>query len=103
MMTLNLMDRSIIGNGITPPKYGSSLSVIDNARNTMISDIKNGMPVSNAKILAARLDGHPTRTADMIKPKNITAYSNNSDGLFCLEQFDFQEQRNYKDIRKNKK
>ncbi len=101
IMTLNLMDRSMVGNGITPPKYGSSLSVIDNARNRMITEIKNGMPVSNAKILAARADGHPTRTADMIKPKNITAYSNNSDGLFCLEQFDFQEQRNYKDIRKN--
>jgi hypothetical protein len=101
MLTLRIVDRSASNKGNSSQKYGSTISMIDAARNTMISEIKNGMPLSNVKVDAPRMDGHPERSAELIKPRNIASYSNGSDGLLCLEQYDFQEQRNYKDIRKN--
>lgn len=98
---LGVMDRSQTKINVKGSGSGSEVSAIDAARNAMVNDIKNGLPVAEVRLEKPRPDGHPKRSAEPIRPGNIRSYANNAEGLFCLDEYDFQEQRNYKDIRKN--
>lgn len=101
MKVIGVMDRSQVKLSDKRSGSGSEVSAIDAARNTMINDIKNGLPLAEVRLEKPRPDGHTRRSAEPIRPENIRSYANNADGLFCLDEYDFQEQRNYKDIRKN--
>ena len=100
MMTVKLMDRSIVKTGNTPIGQTAIITITDEAKNKMLNDVKNGIPVSNVKLEKARREGKEEGPADVIRPDLISEYAGNADGIFSLEEFDFTEQRTYKDIKK---
>lgn len=98
--TIGVMDRSVMKTGNTPGKSTGIVTTTDEAKNVLLNDIKNGIPVKGAKLERPRRDGKENGPADQIKSTQIKEYANTLDGLFCLEEFDFTEQRTYKDIKK---
>ena len=100
MMTVKVMDRSIVKTNNSPSRSTAIVTASDEAKNNMVNEVKNGIPVASVKLEKSLRDGKEDGPADPIRPGIIAEYSANSDGLFCLEEFDFTEQRTYKDIKK---
>ncbi len=100
MNSVNLIDRSV--DRLTASK-STAASPTDNARNSMINSVKNGLPVSAKRVLQSLKDGRENGPAAEIMKSRIKEIASGADGLFSLEQYEFTETRTYKDISKETK